>query len=68
MRAVAAEGHRRQGEEQVGCDEGEDGPVGCWPLEVQALADPESSEGGEQDTDDELEGVLGDSREQGGEG
>jgi len=63
LRAAAAERHDGEREDEIGRDESWDGPVGTGPFEVQAFADPEGSEGREQDTDDEFERVFGDSSE-----
>jgi hypothetical protein len=63
LRTAAAEGHDGERENEIGCDESQDRPVGSGPFEVQALADPEGSEGREQDANDEFECVFGDSGE-----
>ena len=63
LRTAAAERHDGEREDEISGDESWDGPVGSGPFEVQAFADPEGSEGREQDTDDEFECVFGDSCE-----
>ena len=63
MRAGAAEGHDGECEDEISGDESGDRPVGPGPFEVEAFADPEGSEGREQDADDEFERVFGDSGE-----
>ena len=63
MRTAAAEGHDGERENEIRGDESWDRPVGSGPSEVQAFADPEGSEGREQNADDEFECVFGDSGE-----
>jgi hypothetical protein len=59
--AAAAKGHDGEGDDEISGDESWDRPVVSGPRKVQAFADPEGSEGREQDADGEFEGVFGDS-------